>query len=222
MKRVTIVFIVFLTASISVSGMDMFYDKLTDAQRYDLADAYNQVADQYLELDDQQLADDYRAMAQRIFPEYDSVERPAGIVEQQPAQNTQQLPESSGTSASLYYFNKLLRGVFDENIPISLSVIAETLYLPLFDAGIDKTTIAAELKLFFEQYDLISLAPHDVFIMTSTQVNAMENDFWRLDISVKPEYADFFPEITFWEGQMGFYFKKFPEGWRLAAIEPIA
>jgi len=220
MKRVTIVFIVFLTASISASGM--FYDNLNDAQRYDLADAYNQVADQYLELGDQQLADDFRAMAQRIFPEFDRVERPTGIVERQQSQNTSQEPESSGTSASLYYFNKLLRGVFDENIPISLSVIAETLYLPLFDAGIDKATIAAELKLFFEQYDLVSLAPHDVFIMTSTEVSAVENDFWRLDVHVKPEYADFFPEITFWEGQMGFYFKKFPEGWRLAAIEPIA
>jgi hypothetical protein len=223
MKRMVVVFIVLLYVSLSASAADTFYSGLSNAQRYDLADAYNRVADRYVELNDMKKADGFRAMVQVIYPDFGKAERPAPAVETRPAKPpVKQAVDSSGGDASLYYFNKLLRGVFDENISLTLSAVAETLYLPLFDAGIDKAAAAADLKWFFEEYDIKTMAPSDVFRMETIIVTPLDNGYWRLDVRVMPEYADALPEITFWGEKMGFYFRKFPEGWRLAAIGPVA
>ncbi len=223
MKRAAILIFVFLVLALVVNASELLFDDLTEAQRYDLADAYDRVADRFEELDDIERADSYRIMVQLIFPGYGQVERPSSPVEpvqtQRPAQPA---PDSAGGDASFYYFNKILRGVFNENVSLTLSAIADTLYLPLFDAGVDKAMITSELEWFFSEYDITSVSPDDIFRMTSMQVLPLDNGFWRLDIQTWPEYADALPEVTFWAEKMGFYFRKFPEGWRLAAIGPVA
>jgi hypothetical protein len=223
MKRAAILIFVFLVLALVVTASELRFDDLTEAQRYDLADAYDRVADRFEELEDVERADNYRVMAQLIFPGYGQVERPSAPAEpvqtQRPAQPA---PDPSGGDASFYYFNKILRGVFNENVSLTLSAIADTLYLPLFDAGVDKAMIASELEWFFTEYDITSVSPDDIFRMTSMQVLPLDNGFWRLDIQTWPEYADVIPEVTFWAEKMGFYFRKFPEGWRLAAIGPVA
>jgi hypothetical protein len=223
MKRAAILIFVFLVLALVVNASELLFDDLTEAQRYDLADAYDRVADRFEELDDIERADSYRIMVQLIFPGYGQVERPTDPVEpvqtQRPAQPA---PDPAGGDASYYYFNKILRGVFNENVSLTLSAIADTLYLPLFDAGVDKAMIASELEWFFGEYDITSVSPDDIFRMTSMQVLPLDNGFWRLDIQTWPEYADVIPEVTFWAEKMGFYFRKFPEGWRLAAIGPVA
>ncbi len=223
MKRAAILIFVFLVLALVVNASELLFDDLTEAQRYDLADAYDRVADRFEELDDIERADSYRIMVQLIFPGYGQVERPSGPVEpvqtQRPAQPA---PDPAGGDASFYYFNKILRGVFNENVSLTVAAIADTLYLPLFDAGVDKAMIASELEWFFSEYDITSVSPDDIFRMTSMQVLPLDNGFWRLDIQTWPEYADALPEVTFWAEKMGFYFRKFPEGWRLAAIGPVA
>jgi hypothetical protein len=223
MKRAAILIFVFLVLALVVNASELLFDDLTEAQRYDLADAYDRVADRFEELDDIERADSYRIMVQLIFPGYGQVERPSSPVEpvqtQRPAQPA---PDPAGGDASFYYFNKILRGVFNENVSLTISAIADTLYLPLFDAGVDKAMIASELEWFFSEYDITSVSPDDIFRMTSMQVLPLDNGFWRLDIQTWPEYADAIPEVTFWAEKMGFYFRKFPEGWRLAAIGPVA
>ncbi len=223
MKRAAILLFIFLAFTITVSASELFFDDLSDAQRYDLADAYDRVADRFDELDDTKRAESFRSMVQIIFPGFGRVERPVQAEEPVRTQRPEQAaPDPAGGDASFYYFNKLLRGIFNENISLTLSVIADTLYLPLFDAGVDKAMVASELEWFFSEYDVTSVAPDDVFRMTTMQVIPLDNGYWRLDIQTWPEYADVIPEVTFWAEKMGFYFRKFPEGWRLAAIGPVA
>ena len=82
--------------------------------------------------------------------------------------------------------------------------------------------VNSELEWFFSEYDVSSVAPDDIFRMSTMQVIPLDNGYWRLDIQIWSEYADAIPEVTFWAEKMGFYFRKFPEGWRLAAIGPVA
>lgn len=208
---------------IPAGASENFYDQLSEAQRYDLADAYNRVADQFDSLGQTQRAEGYRSLVQVIYPGFGDVERPPQ--EQPPAapeKPKQPAPDPAGGDASYYYFNKLLRAVFNENKSLTLSVIADPLYLPLFDSGLDKALVSSELDWFFSEYDIEALAPGDVFRMDTIQVTALDNGYWRLDVETQPEYADALPEVTFWAGKMGFYFRKYPEGWRLAAIGPVA
>ncbi len=223
MKRAVILISIFLVSALTISASEMFFDDLSDAQRYDLADAYNRVADRFDELNDTERAMGYRAMVQIIFPGFGRIERPAQAEETaRPQRPEQPAPDPAGGDASFYYFNKLLRGIFNENIPLTLSVIADTLYLPLFDAGVDRAMVNSELEWFFSEYEVDSIAPDDIFRMTTMQVIPLDNGYWRLDIQIWSEYADAIPEVTFWAEKMGFYFRKFPEGWRLAAIGPVA
>ena len=208
MKRAAILIFVFLVLALVVNASELLFDDLTEAQRYDLADAYDRVADRFEELDDIERADSYRIMVQLIFPGYGQVERPSSPVEPVQAQRpAQPAPDPAGGDASFYYFNKILRGVFNENVSLTISAIADTLYLPLFDAGVDKAMIASEMEWFFSEYDITSVSPDDIFRMTSMQVLPLDNGFWRLDIQTWPEYADALPEVTFWAEKMGFYFR---------------
>jgi len=226
MKRAVVllsILTIFVFTTIPVAASEIFYEDLSEAQRYDLADAYNRVADQFDTLGENRRAEGYRNLVQVIFPGFGDVERPAQ--EQKPAepQRPQQpAPDPSGGDASYYYFNKLLRGVFNANKSLTLSVIADPLYLPMFDAGVDKKLVSSELDWFFSEYDVSTMAPDDVFLMNTVQVTPLDNGYWRLDVQTRPEYADAVPEVTFWAEKMGFYFRKFPEGWRLAAIGPVA
>lgn len=223
MKRVAILISVFLVLALTVGASEILFNELTEAQRYDLADAYDRVADRFDELEDSERADGYRSMVQVIFPGFGQVERPAGPAEPVQSERPSQ-PEidPAGGDAAFYYFNKILRGVFNENVSLTTSAIADVLYLPLFDSGIDKAMVASELEWFFSEYDVSRMAPGDVFRMTSMHVTPLDNGFWRLDIQTWPEYADVLDDVTFWAEKMGFYFRKFPEGWRLAAIGPVA
>lgn len=223
MKRAAIFISIFLVLALAANASEILFNDLTEAQRYDLADAYDRVADRFDEMDDSERADGYRSMVQVIYPGFGKVERPVTPVEPvQPKRPPQQEIDPAGGDAAFYYFNKILRGVFNENVSLTLSAVADILYLPLFDSGVDKAMVASELEWFFSEYDVTTYAPGDVFRMTTMQVTALDNGFWRLDIQTWPEYANALDNVTFWAEKMGFYFRKFPEGWRLAAIGPVA
>lgn len=223
MKRITVLIAVLTVLSGLLGASEPFFGNLSDVQRYDLADAYNKVADRFEELDQQKRSENFRSMVQVIFPGFGEMQRPAE--EAKPVENPRPekpAPDPTGADASYYYFNKLLRGVFNENLSLAVSVIAETLYLPLFDSGLSREEIAEEIHWFFDEYDFFSIAPDDVFYMDDIKAMPLDNGYWRLDVETRPEYEDALPEVTFWSPKMGFYFRKFPEGWRLAAIGPIS
>ena len=223
MKRITAIITVLAAAALVPVISREFFDELTSAQRYDLADAYDRAAARFDELGQNSRAAQYRDLAQEIFPDFSSAERPeSSRAEAAPrAQRQQAAVKTSGGDSSKYYFSKLLRGVFNENIPLTLSVVAEPLYLPLFDEGIDKTLIESELTWFFENYNVTAVNPRDVFDMESIDVTPLNNGYWRLDVETKNAYRNALPKITFWSAKMGFYFRRYPEGWRLSAIGPV-
>jgi len=227
MKRVIAFIMVILISAACLSAEETFYSGFSEAQKYDLADAYSKVADQYEKLGEKNKAADFREMAEVIFPGFSKASRPA-VETTRPAEknNTEKekkpTADPAGREASRYYFNKLLRGVFNENISLTLSAVADTLYLPLYDDGISKSEAAEELQWFFSNYSLEGIAPSDVFDMSSIVIEPLENGFWRLTVSVYPEYSDALPIVTFWSERMGFYFRKYVQGWRLAAIGPAS
>jgi len=223
MKHVILLAIAFLIASAAVGESMRFYEDMSDAQRYDLADAYYQVADRFEELDDSPRAEKLRAMAELIFPGFYQRELPPEVVDAVvPTPSEERLKVGIEQEASKYYFNKLLRGVFSEDVTLSLSVIADTLFLPLYDEGIKKPDLEEEVEWFFSEYDVDSYSAEEVFQLNEIEVIPLENGYWRLDVKTWPQFAGKLEEITFWAGKMGFYFREFPQGWRLAAIGPVA
>lgn len=223
MKRVAVLTTLIFAVAMALGASEPFFDALSDAQRYDLADAYDRVADRYDELADPQKSDAFRAMVQIIYPGFGEVERPEESPEPARPQRPESVkPDPAGEAASRYYFSKLLRGIFNENTSLTLSVVAETLYLPLYDSGVDKPTIAADLEWFFKNYNVTTMSPDDIFKMDGIITTPLDNGYWRLDVETQEEFADALPTVTFWAEKMGFYFRKFPEGWRLAAIGPVA
>ncbi|RKX92428.1 MAG: hypothetical protein DRZ90_13890, partial [Spirochaetes bacterium] len=54
--------------TVSVAAAENFYDDLSQAQRYDLADAYTRVAVQFDTLGEKERAEGYRNLALVIFP----------------------------------------------------------------------------------------------------------------------------------------------------------
>ena len=217
---------VILISVACLSAEETFYNGFSEAQKYDLADAYSKVADQYEKLGEKNKAGNFRKMAEVIFPGFSKVSRPVEKTIQQPVKNTEKekepVADPAGKDASRYYFTKLLRGVFNENISLTLSVLADTLYLPMYDEGISKPEAAEELQWFFSNYSMEGIAPSDIFDMQSIVIEPLENGFWRLTVSVYPEYSDALPMVTFWSERMGFYFRKYTQGWRLAAIGPAS
>jgi len=223
MKYIVSLVLIFLIAAIAASAQTKFYENMSDAQRYDLADAYDQVADRFEELDDAPRAEKLRAMVKLIFPDFYQTERPAEVVDTVvPTPTQESLENRVGREASEYQFSKLLRGIFDEDTALSLSVIAETLYLPLYDEGIRKPDLETEMERFFSKYNVDSYEAEDIFQLEHIEVISLENGYWRLDVKTWPQFAGALEEMTFWSEKMGFYFRKFPQGWRLAAIGPVA
>lgn len=223
MKSIVSLMLASLIAVVTVGASTRFYEEMSDVQRYDLADAYDQVADRFEELDNALRAEKFRAIAELIFPGFYQAERPDEVVEAVvPTPPEKRLEDRAGQEASEYYFDKLLRGVFNENVSLSLSVIADTLFLPLYDEGIKKPDLKEEMEWFFSEYDVASYEAEDVFQLDNIEVISLENGFWRLDVKTWPHFARELEEITFWAEKLGFYFRKFSQGWRLAAVGPVA
>ena len=166
MKRVVTIIAVLFTVALWAGASEEFFGQLTEAQRYDLADAYQRVADRFDELGQRKRASRFRAQVDVIFPGFAGSERPeeslTSSLRPEPA-----APDPAGSDASYYYFNKLLHGVFNENIPLILSAVGDVLYLPMFDEGVVKSTITGELTWFFDNYDLEGVAARDIFDMES-------------------------------------------------------
>jgi len=223
MKHVVFLVLAFLIAITAVGASTNFYEDMSDVQRYDLADAYDQVAERFEELDDAPRAEKFRAMAELIFPGFYQTERPAEIVDAvAPAPPEERLEAIIALEASVYYFEKLLRGVFSENLTLSLSVIADTLFLPLYDEGIKKSNLEEEMEFLFAKYEIDSYEAGDVLQLEDIEVMPLENGYWRVDVETWPQFTIGPEGVTFWSDKMGFYFRKFPQGWRLAAIGPVA
>ena len=222
MKRIIVLIAVLIALTGLIGAAEPFFGQLSDVQRYDLADAYNKVADRFEELDQHKRSEEFRSMVRVIFPGFGEIQRPAEeakpIVSSRPEKTA---PDPAGADASYYYFNKLLRGVFNENLSLTISVMSETLYLPLFDSGLSRKEVTDEVGRLFNEYDLFSIAPADVFYMDGIETTPLDNGYWRLDVETRPGYENALPEVTFWSQKMGFYFRNFPEGWRLAAIGPV-
>lgn len=222
MKRFICLLAVILTLPLLAGASEIFYSGLTEAQRYDLADAYMKVADRYVELGENDKAASFESMVDIIFPGFTEVEGPVEQAPPQPQVQERQPEEVSfGGESTYYYFRKILRAVFSENVDLSLSVIGERLYLPMFDEGIDKKSIRNGLEWFFEKYAVDSVDPESVFDMHSISVTPLDNGYWRLDAQINTQFVNTVPELTFWAERIGFYFHKLPQGWRLAAIGPV-
>jgi len=223
MKHVVLPVLAFLVAVTAVGASTRFYEDMSDAQRYDLADAYDKVAERFEELDDAPRAEQFRAMVELIFPGFYQTERPPEVVETvAPTSPEKRVENIIALEASVYFFKKLLRGIFSENLTLSLSVIADTLFLPLYDEGIKKSNLEEEMAWLFSKYEIDSYEAGDVLQLGDIEVIPLENGYWRLDVKTWPQFAVGPEEVTFWSEKMGFYFRKFPQGWRLAAIGPVA
>lgn len=218
MKRIVLV-VVILVSAVALFATDFFWDGLSDVARYDLADAYKNVAERFAELGDDVSAKAFRDMAQTIYPGIETARRPRDTATTTKVPVAAPMLDPGAEEAVVYYWKKLARGVFNENVSLINTVIADRIYVPLYEEGLDRESVNRDLVWFFENYDTTVAAPETVFEYETIRVVPLDNGYWRLDVEVADEYVNVLAmEITFWGKSQGYYFRQFPEGWRLAAI----
>jgi hypothetical protein len=223
-RQLTILFLLICLAGYTTA--ENFYESYPESERLIIADAYLAVSEQYKEIGKAEKAASFRAIALEAYPEIEAA-REAGKLSAAPEERVQadQTPASvpvrpSGTESSAvrYYFSKLMRGVFSENLPTVMSLISTRLYLPGFDQGISREEVEKSLGKAFDAFPLESTDPTAIYDFNRYFVRK-EGTSWTVKVNLTPEGSRMLEEILAFPGESHiFYFREYREGWRFIAL----
>jgi len=207
------------TAALNLSAADSFYKDYSESERLVIAGAYLAVGEHYAQLGDSRKGDAYKSMADEIFPGIMYQDQPAQTVTQtQTAATSPARPGGKEPAAVQYYFGKMMRAVFSENIRDIDSLLAARLYLPGYDEGLSKSDVLAYVRSAFEKYPLDTIDP-DVYYNLERLYIRPEGSAWVAEIDLTDEGIRVFrSEFGMTASRQKFYFREFREGWRLIAI----
>ena len=206
------ILIIFLIPS-SVFAAKPFYSELNNAQRFDLADAYSQVADIIEKLGQTERAENYRDLGKQIFPDSTALTTsPDTETEKSVADNEEKVKIAySSAQATSYYFTKLIRALNEENLSLTLSILASRLYIPGHENGIEMPVVTRGIEKFFKNYNLQSVTPENVFYLNNKSLERIPNNTWRLSVPIKESYQRILAP-PFQGNKVRLYFRKLPVG----------
>lgn len=219
MQYLTILFL--LTAAAGTAAAENFYESYTQTERLAIADAYLAVAEQYESLGEAEKAAAFKAIAQEASP---------GIADRRPPETPAETaretaaappvrPAGREPSAVRYYFSKLLRGLFAENLPEISAVLSTRLYLPGYDQGVAKAEVEAFLKETFASRPLEKIDPASLYVFDRYFIKK-EGSAWTAKIGLTPRGAEIMEKALGFPGECHiFYFREYREGWRLIALK---
>jgi hypothetical protein len=183
-----------------------FFENLPASLRIDLSHAYTETADRYMSLGYEERAESLYLMAELLMP---------GAGE---TASVSAVRDRDVERAVLYHFDKFLQAFFNENKDSALDLMANKVFVPFRDEGLTLDEMDVELTYFFEQMDMYSLNPEEIFILDSMTVEELSDGYYRVNIEIRDEYIPLFHEMTFWNKFQSYYFKEFENGWKLSAM----
>ena len=220
MKRMPILLGMLLLTTLTIAA-DNFYDEYSESERLVIAGAYLAVGDQYESLGDDAKGKAYRNLADQIFPGIESEDIPeqGKTPEAVPMQTAAPVrPSGKEPAAVQYYFSKLMRAVFTEDLSDVSSLLTTRLYLPGYDEGIEKQEVLKFVKNAFDSYPLDAIDPTTIYELDRLYIKA-EGSAWTAGIRPTEEGKKTFYEEFGFRGEMHkFYFREYREGWRLIAL----
>ena len=224
MRYLKLCILIIFLISPSVFASEPFYSELNNVQRLDLADAYSQVADIIEKLGQTERAESYRALGKQIFPDSMALTTPPDTETEKSVDDNEEkvkIAYSENSQATSYYFKKLTRALNEENLSITLSILASRLYIPGHENGVEMSVVTRAIEKFFKDYNLQSVTPENVFYLNNKSLESIPNNTWRLSVPIKEPYQRILAP-PFQGNKVRLYFRKLPVGWRLIALDTIS
>ena len=225
LKKLPIILLLIACMTVT-SGAEDFYKSYPESERLLIADAYLSVSENYLKMGEKEKAATFRAIAQEVYPGIEVARESVEIV---PSEGENAVPATlpavapvrpSGTepAAVRYFFSKLMRGIFTENISSVMSLISTRLYLPGYDQGVSRDEVSSYLKVAFDNYPLEKTDPSLVYNFNRYYVKK-EGSAWTVKVNLTEQGMKIMKEKLSFSGESHiFYFREYREGWRLIAI----
>jgi len=217
-RILSILTLMFITA-VNISAADGFYKGYSESERLVIAGAYLAVGEHYGEMGEKGKAEAYKNMAEEIFPgiRYQDTEVQT-TPRQQTAMTSPARPAGKEPAAVQYYFGKMMRAVFSENIRDLEGLLSTRLYLPGYDEGIGKEEVLKYVQNVFNTYQLEKEDPSAYYKLNRLYIKP-EGSAWVTEVDLTEKGISFFNrKFGFIDTRQKFYFREYREGWRLIAI----
>lgn len=236
MKR--FVNLLFLASFLTLAaGAQDVFSVLEDKTRWELADAYFQVAEKFESLGQKTRAEEFRKEAQAIYPAYprkpttapattpvNPTETPVQGVTVDPLTGIPERPQVrqqniQGQRIARYQFAKMLRGFLNEDLNLVLSSVHDGLIINGAPA-LSYQEILVPAKDFFTLNDFSSLGPSDLFAMESLTAADPAGSGEDVVITVKAvETAPGASSLGFWKPYQKYTFSRTGDTWKLKTID---
>jgi len=207
------------TVTLNLSAADGFYTGYSESERLVIAGAYLAVGDHYSELGESKKAEEYKSMAEEIFPGIKTQNITPQSAPQKPVLTASPArPSGKEPAAVQYYFGKMMRAVFSENIKDIDSLLSTRLYLPGYDEGVEKKDVLNYVQSAFDKYPLDKIDPAVYYKLDRFFIRP-EGSAWVAEVNLTNKGIQVFNDYLRFPGtKQKFYFREYREGWRLIAI----
>ena len=226
-QRVALVF--FLAGGNIAAGAETLIDQLFTLRNFELAEAYWQAGQKFIELGQKDRGLEFQTAAKRLFPGFSPgivpvfapVETPAAA----PVAEAPKLPDATAVreknlqaeKIARLSWNKLLRGALTGNAATVASVLATGLELP--DQRVETAGLESAIAGFFEANPWEASTPADLYDLDTVEL-AEVADSGAVVLTVKT--AETAPDLTavlsFWFPVQKFTFVREGDTWKLGSI----
>jgi len=222
MKRTFWLVMVILLAAGSVWAQ--FYERLSEPERRNLAEAYYLVGRQYAAGGQKEKAHDFEQMAYNIWPSLDpgsikteSATAAAALILKgaaPPAEAVEPLLRS--------HFLRLASAFLTEDTEAMLELMDGSVYFTKLDQEQDQQAIRSNLESFFARTDLSGgLPPSQVFDLDSLEVAKVPDaapawgEVYAVRIQARKDFSD---QVAFWEQSQQYLFHRVQGRWLLFSV----
>jgi hypothetical protein len=222
MKRTLWLVVVILLAA--GSAWAQFYERLSDAERQSLAEAYYLAGRQYAEQGLKDKGRDFEQMAYNIWPSLD----PASIQpEGEPGaaaaiSRVRPAPSEAVEPLLRSLFLRLVSAFLTEDTGGMLELMDGTVYFTKLDRELSQDMMRAELERFFARTNLTGgLAPSQVYDLNTLEVAGVPDTptAWGEVYAVRLQSRmDFSSQVVFWEQRQQYLYHRVDGRWLLFSV----
>jgi hypothetical protein len=222
MKRTFWLVVIILLAAGSVWAQ--FYERLSDPERRNLAEAYYLVGRRYAEQGQKEKARDFEQMAYNIWPSLD----PASIqAESEPAAAAlilkgEALPAEAVEPLLRSHFLRLASAFLTEDPEAMLELMDGSVYFTRLGEQLSQPAIRSDLESFFARTDLSGgLPPSQVYDLNSLEVAKVPEapqawgEVYAVRIQARKDFSD---QVAFWEQSQQYLFHRVQGRWLIFSV----
>lgn len=219
MKKIT--FLIFLSLILFPITAEDNINEMNSAQLFDLAMAYDQVSDKYMELDDtseradsykkmadllRQMADDHAQSLMANNPEIDPV-----VIENPEPEIPQDADELAARGIN-YFFKKYMSAFSRKNSDEILRLTNEPFNLAYY-GEVTSDSLTDFLEEIFSVASFDDKDYSEIFMTDSITIEVLEEGYYRLDVTLFEEYSNLSDVLAVWGLNHSYYFRKTENVW---------